>query len=70
MNRPNLNQRAYIALHLRCWYLGPRLDPDKPLVDEDIIKLEGVLAQFFPTPEMVVAYDIVLDWVDDPPRVT
>lgn len=69
MIRPNLNQRAYIALHLRSWYLGPRIDENRPLVNELMIVRSGLNVHSYPTEEMVDAYDLVLDWVDDPPRV-
>lgn len=69
MKRPNLRQRGYIALHLRYWYLEPRLDPNKPIVNEAIIIKEGLEVRYHPTEDMIDAYDIVLDWVDEPPEV-
>ena len=69
MIRPTLLQRGYIALHLKYWYLGPRLDPDKPLVNEAIIIKEGLPLRYYPTEDMIDAYDVVLDWVDNPPKV-
>lgn len=66
----NKKQRAYIALHLRTWYLSPQPPRENAsFVTLDQMDKAGIPNDGFRTTEKVEAYDEVKRLIANPPRV-